>query len=234
MKKIFALLLSILMITAILPLGVSVVAVDDAVITLSSKTAIPNNNVTVDISIKNNPGILAMAFCVEYDADVFEYVDYTQGYLTDYTITNHSDKGYVSFVSAEDSNVKTNGIILSLNFKVKATAENGDYVFEMKNNNPEKYGNSLHNSFANASEQFIVPSVVNGVITVTDVERISGDVNNDKNIDNKDYALLMQYLNGWDVELKLDNANVNGDDTIDNKDYALLMQYLNGWDVQLK
>ncbi len=63
---------------------------------------------------------------------------------------------------------------------------------------------------------------------------MAGDSNNDGAIDNKDYALLMQYLNGWDVNIIEENSDVNADGAIDNKDYALLMQYLNGWDVVLK
>ncbi len=62
----------------------------------------------------------------------------------------------------------------------------------------------------------------------------AGDSNNDGAIDNKDYAILMQYLNGWNVNIVEDSSDVNDDGSIDNKDYALLMQYLNGWDVILK
>ncbi len=61
----------------------------------------------------------------------------------------------------------------------------------------------------------------------------SGDVNGDGSIDNRDYALLMQYLNGWDVEIDQTVADVNADKSVDNRDYALLMQYLNGWDIEL-
>lgn len=70
------------------------------------------------------------------------------------------------------------------------------------------------------------------IVEAPEVE--SGDTNNDGSIDNKDYALLMQYLNGWDVTIVAESADVNADGSIDNKDYALLMQYLNGWDVVLK
>ncbi len=62
----------------------------------------------------------------------------------------------------------------------------------------------------------------------------SGDINNDKNINNKDLGLLMQYLNDWDVEISEQAADVNNDKNINNKDYGLLMQYLNDWDVELQ
>lgn len=63
---------------------------------------------------------------------------------------------------------------------------------------------------------------------------ISGDINDDKSINNKDLGLLMQYLNNWNVEIVAETADVNGDDAVNNKDYGLLMQYLNNWDVELK
>ena len=216
-------------------MGITISADDTAVITVSGGAANPGSNVSVDISIANNPGIMAMAFCIQYDSSVFDYVDYAHGYLTNYTITNHDEEGIVSFVSVEDYNLRTNGKILTLNFHVKATAEDGDYTFKIMNNNPNKYGNSLHNSFANASEQYVAVSAVDGVVTVDgDVIFKKGDVNGDGDINNKDLALLMQYVNDWDVEIYLAVADVNADGDINNKDLALLMQYVNDWDVELK
>ena len=65
-------------------------------------------------------------------------------------------------------------------------------------------------------------------------EEIHGDVNNDHRIDNKDLGLLMQYINGWTVEICIDHTDMNGDEKINNKDYALLMQFINGWNVELQ
>lgn len=60
-----------------------------------------------------------------------------------------------------------------------------------------------------------------------------GDLNDDSLMNNKDLGLLMQYLNGWGVDLNTDAADVNADGQINNKDYGVLMQYINGWDVSL-
>ncbi len=60
-----------------------------------------------------------------------------------------------------------------------------------------------------------------------------GDSNGDGEINNKDIAAIMQYINGWDVEIDALAADVNCDGKINNKDYALLMQYINGWDVSI-
>ena len=60
-----------------------------------------------------------------------------------------------------------------------------------------------------------------------------GDANGDGAVNNKDLGLLMQKLNGWDVEIDDRVADVNGDGVVNNKDYGLLMQFVNGWDVKL-
>ena len=204
-------------------------------ITVSDAIGTNGGNIDVQISIADNPGILAMAFCVSYDNTALEYTGYTKGYLSNYNVMDHNDKGIVSFVSVEEEDISLSGTIITLNFKIKDTAAFGEYPITVLNNNPDKYGAELHNSFADSSEQFIVPTVKNGIVTIVDeIPTMPGDVNDDGAIDNKDYALLMQYLNGWSVQIVSENADVNGDRAIDNKDYALLMQYLNGWDVELK
>lgn len=59
---------------------------------------------------------------------------------------------------------------------------------------------------------------------------VRGDVNGDGETNNRDLALLQQYLNGWDVAVSPE-ADVNGDGETNNRDLALLQQILNGWDV---
>ena len=70
-------------------------------------------------------------------------------------------------------------------------------------------------------------------IPMLEPEFTYGDLSGDGKVNNKDLGLLMQKLNGWDVEINMDAADVNGDGKVNNKDYGLLMQYLNGWDVTL-
>lgn len=63
---------------------------------------------------------------------------------------------------------------------------------------------------------------------------IPGDANGDGSVNNRDVALLQQYINGWDVTLDEASADANGDGSVNNRDVALLQQYVNGWDVELK
>lgn len=100
------------------------------------------------------------------------------------------------------------------------TLEGGYLICDINDVPPYVYGFSYENVYQIKVEY--------------DNSTITGDSNNDGEIDNKDYAILMQYLNGWNVEIVEGSSDVNGDGSIDNKDYALLMQFLNGWDVTLK
>ncbi|MBQ6885179.1 MAG: dockerin type I repeat-containing protein [Clostridia bacterium] len=61
-----------------------------------------------------------------------------------------------------------------------------------------------------------------------------GDANGDGSINGKDYALVLQSINGWDVTIDTSVADVNDDGKLNGKDYALLLQFINGWDVELK
>ena len=60
-----------------------------------------------------------------------------------------------------------------------------------------------------------------------------GDADGDGSINNRDVALLQQYINGWDVTLDETVADVDSDGSVNNRDVALLQQYINGWDVEL-
>ena len=68
---------------------------------------------------------------------------------------------------------------------------------------------------------------------VAEVQVLYGDANGDGTVNNRDVALLQQYVNGWNVSLQEMTADANGDGTINNRDVALLQQYVNGWSVTL-
>lgn len=135
-------------------------------IIISNATGLPGETVTVNVSITNNPGIMAMTFSVTYDKDNLEFVDYTKGFMVSPTYKDHNDKGYVAFSFAGNSESTTNGVIVSLNFKLKKDATPGKYAINIGNHNYEKNGNDLSNCFSNGKEKYIVPNTKAGSITV--------------------------------------------------------------------
>lgn len=232
MKKIFSIVLCLILVFALIPIN-NVSASIAPEITINKSIAKQGEIVSATVSIANNPGILAMAFCITYDSDVLEYTGYEEGYLSNYNIKDHKDKGWLSFVSIEDSDLKQNGDMFTLVFKVKSNALPGTYEIGIANNNPEKYGESLHNSFADSNEKYIVPNINKGSVQVIDFDPIKGDVNGDGKIGGRDYTLLIQFINGMNVAIIEWSSDVNNDEKINGRDYALILQYLNGWDVKL-
>ncbi|MBR3844331.1 MAG: leucine-rich repeat protein [Clostridia bacterium] len=179
---------------------------------------------TVAVDVKNNPGIVSAKLKVAYDADVLEVLSMEAGVFEGVTFGPVTNTPLVfNWMDSIHPNNTTNGALAYITFKVKDTATagripltityNGEDVFDYEHNN-------------------IAFETVNGTVDI--IECTPGDLNDDGNIDNKDYCLLERYLNGWDVAINTDAANVNRDGEINNKDYSLLQRYLNSWDVTLK
>lgn len=70
-----------------------------------------------------------------------------------------------------------------------------------------------------------------GTESITSAD-LTGDVNGDGEINNKDVGLLMRYLDGWSVEIDAKTADVNADGEIDDKDLDRLQLYVDEWDVE--
>ena len=116
-----------------------------------------------------------------------------------------------------------NGVFVQLKFKVNETATEGTTQISVSYDDDNVFNKEFEN----------VPfDVEYGVIKI--VRYKPGDVNRDGKINLKDYALLKQYINKWNVDIELSVADVTGDGKINLKDYALLKQYINKWDVVLK
>ena len=103
-KRAICAILSAVLFLVCLAIPVSADDVLRPVITVSSASAIPGDTIVVDISISENPGIMAMTFTVAYDKDIFAFKEYRRGILSDYLVVDHPDKGYVSFVNCESRN----------------------------------------------------------------------------------------------------------------------------------
>lgn len=170
-KKFVCLVLCLVICSFALP---AVSAAPTTNITITSNTGFPGDTVPVDICITGNPGIMAMTFSVVYDKDNLEFVDYTKGFMVSPTYKDHSDKGYVVFCFAGNSESDKNGVIITLNFKIKKDAELGNYTLNIGNHNYAQAGTDLSNCFSNANEKYIVPSVKKGSITVDQTCDIAG------------------------------------------------------------
>jgi len=214
--------------------------VEGAKISVSDADAVAGKTFTVTIDISNNPGIIGAKLNVNYDTEVLELVsavagDFANGSVNagDEVIPNYNfsenitDYPYV--INWTDplatENTTTNGTFAVLTFKVKGTAAEGTTEISVTFDEGDIIDAELND---------VAFETVASTVTITVEDSVSGDANGDGSVNGRDYALMLQSINGWEVNIDKDAADVTGDGAVNGRDYALLLQYINGWDVTLK
>ena len=188
---------------------------EDGSIIVSTAKARAGSNVTVDISLKDNPGVSAITLAIAYDTDKLELVSYEDGGLTGWFVA----KKAVWTSSGADSSY--NGVILSLTFKVKESVEDGTIPVTVSYSSGD---------IGNNDEESLFPSVVAGGVTVFSV--IPGDINGDGNVNSLDLIRLKKYIADDTTEL-VGSGDVNGDGNVNSLDLIRLKKYIAGSDVEL-
>ena len=190
-------------------------------IVVDSKTTHAGDTITVNVSVKNNPGIIAMLLHIEYDSSVLELQKATGKDFEDVSFGPLDHQPFTVFW--EDSihpNTTTNGSVVELVFKVKDDAAFGQTAITVTYDEENIFNSDFENIFFEA---------LSGTVDILKYQ--PGDLNRDASVNMKDYALFRQYLTGWDVDIELSVADLNGDAIVNMKDLALLRQWLNGWEV---
>ena len=127
MKRVLAYVLAFVLCLSAMSFAVSAAG---AQINMGSAQALPGEQITVNLSISDNPGIAYLKLKVSYDAESLALVGTENaGVLTGtYTTSKTMDTNpYVlQWMGAE--NAKGNGTIASLTFTVKETAKSGNYT----------------------------------------------------------------------------------------------------------
>lgn len=158
--------ISVLLSCFIFPAHAAKITKEGPTVTLPTITAVPGDTVVINVDMSGSPGVMAMTFTVSYDPEVLEYIDYEKGLCNDYTVVDHPDRGYVSFVNCENFNMFFEGTLLSFRFTVKEKAAPGFHEMKIRNIRPEKNGDSMTGCFADWNSNKFNPTVVNGGITV--------------------------------------------------------------------
>ena len=187
--------------------------------------AMAGEEVSVELSVKNNPGITALSVQLSYPEELtLTSVDYTTPFSSKATGSNKLQSPFtVSWYSPSSADENEDGVIATLTFKVADDAEVGTYPITLTYDEDNVFDSAFNN---------IAFAVKNGTLTVYD--HIAGDINGDTKVNMKDLVLLQQYINEWDVAVNESFADVNGDKKVNMKDLVLLQQYINGWEVELK
>ncbi len=188
---------------------------EDGSIIVSTAKARAGSNVTVDISLKDNPGVSAITLAIAYDTDKLELVGHEDGGLTGWVVAKRA----VWTSSGADNSY--NGVILSLTFKVKDGVEDGTIPVTVSYSSGD---------IGNNDEESLFPSVVAGGVTVFSV--LPGDINGDGNVNSLDLIRLKKYIADDTTEL-VGSGDVNGDGNVNSLDLIRLKKYIAGSEVEL-
>ncbi len=191
---------------------------------VENKTAKVGDTFTVAVSTKNNSGITSLKLKLGYDADLLELISVEEADFASPSFSPLTKNPItVNWEDVLSPNNTTNGTIAVLTFKVKETATECDTEITITYDPEDVYDENFDN---------VEFAVENGTIAV--IEYISGDVNSDGLVNNKDLGVLRRFLNDWDVTIDELASDVNRDGNVNNKDLGILRRYLNDWDVELK
>ena len=187
-------------------------------LTVSSATASQGKEVSLNVSLAGNPGIIGINFQITYDKTRLKLIGYTDGAMKDWSVGIGESEKAIWIDEAADV---INGNILTLKFQVLDNA-------------PDGLAEVTVTGFKAAAldESAVNANIVAGGVTVT--SRIPGDVNDDGEVDIFDCVRLKKYLAGFNVTINASNADVNGDGEVDIFDCVRLKKYLAGMSVELK
>ncbi|SDB52679.1 Dockerin type I repeat-containing protein, partial [Ruminococcaceae bacterium FB2012] len=187
-------------------------------ITADRVTASAGKTVTVDIRIKNNPGIASLSLEAAYDSSVMTLVKAESGI---YAGTSFGPVGteplVISWSAGGGTDNIQNGLLARLTFEVKEKAGKGKYPITLSYTEGKIY---------NKEHKNVNFSAVSGSVEVRSY--LIGDVNGNGSVNMKDLAELQRYVNGWGnviVEEAADLASPFG--KINMKDIAALQKLLN-------
>lgn len=190
---------------------------------VESTTAREGEEFTIAIRTERNSGIVSFKLNLIYDAAVLELVSVEEKDFVNVSFGPTENNPFVlNWVDALHPNNSTDGVVALVTFRVKEGADLGKTEIALSYDADDVYDQNYNN---------VAFRVENGYVEIVDY--VSGDVNGDGKINNKDLGLLQQYVNGWTVTVSKKAADANGDGKVNNKDLGLLQQYLNGWNVEL-
>ena len=185
------------------------------VLTVTTERSRAGDEVSVDIVISDNPGVMVMVLDFEYDKTRLEYVGHEDGIFKSWEVNE-------SAVWIGDNDVTDNGTILTLTFKVLEDAPEGTGFVRIA---------YTPGNIANYDEEEINPALVDGGVEV--YTSVPGDATGDGKVNALDLVRLKKFLSGADVEFDASGADATGDGKVNALDLVRLKKFLSGADVTL-
>ncbi len=188
----------------------------DSTIIIETEKAQAGDEVMVDITLENNPGITSMKLVVDYDEDMLELVGVTFnkefGEMTSAFETADANSVLIlNWVDGTKDFDTADMTYATLKFKVKDTATAGDLSITATYDQVNVF---------NLNGENVAFDITDGKVEV--VEVVMGDTNSDGFINNKDVMALLQYTSNMGADIDMMASDINDDGVIDNRDVMML------------
>lgn len=207
--------------------SVTVLQPDPAYLNIGSVEGSAGKVVDVVVEIAENPGITGIEFDVVYDHTLLTLDSYSvaDAFAALGLIAN-LDAETIHMVGSSADLVEGNGEFVTLRFLINEGVEDQEIVVEIANIEGVGEYRAIPDNFRNVP--FLATA---GTVTVKNY--VTGDINDDGEIDLRDLLVLARYFAQYEVEINVDAAYVNGDDALDVRDLSHLARYFAGYDVEL-
>ncbi|MBQ3427631.1 MAG: Ig-like domain-containing protein [Clostridia bacterium] len=207
---------------------------DSIIISADSMRANAGDTVDIKLSISNNRGFSSLGIEVDYDSDVMELINAVDGGVgASFTTAQYFTAKPYNMQWDSANNINFNGVLAILTFRMKDNIKDGVYPVSISSYKG-KNGDYVDGADINYNEDFEPISIVyyEGAVTVS--SRMSGDVNGDNKVNNKDATCLLRYLAGWEqTGIVTEALDIDASGKINSKDATVLLRYIAGWDVVL-
>ncbi len=229
-QRFVSLLLVIVLVLSLFP--TSAIAADDVTtLALSSVTAFPGSTISMDITVKDNPGILGATLSIAYDEGLTLTAIKAGDAFSALTLTKPGNLSANPFnlvwdgQELEADDIK-DGVIATLTFEVSDSVEAGNSLGVRMS---YKKGSIVDNSLSAVNVE-----TVDGEVSIIDY--LPGDLNGDQEVNTTDVILLRRYIaGGYEVTINTMAADVNDDTEINTTDIIWMRRYLaGGYDIVLQ
>lgn len=132
MKKIISIFMTIILFSCLFPTS-TVSAAENIVFTVSDKSGVRGDTVTVNVNVSSNSKVQACSMELVYDKNILEIVSAQKGsVLSGNPIINTSKLGKVIFSYAATYPITSSGTVLSATFRIKENAGYGESKLALK------------------------------------------------------------------------------------------------------
>ncbi|MGN0534032.1 MAG: cohesin domain-containing protein [Eubacterium sp.] len=206
-------------------------AADEYIVSSDNITAKQGETITVPVTLTNNNGIMGFRITVRYPSSQLELTNISSGSITkdglfNTTVTDYASvKGSFDVLWSSSSQVKGDGTLVMISFKIKNIASNGDYSISFSYSQEDTFNESFKDVKLKCSP--VTVTVNDGSVPIEITEsQTAKDENNEPQTTDKQIDVSDDYLID-SVKSVLISFGVNDIDSLTENQQNTLLEFVN-------